>query len=314
MGKVLLFVLACLPPAAPGMAVEKSVGQSQREIPLVRQVDVLVVGGTLGAVAAAVEAAESGARVFLAAPRSYLGEDLCATLRLWRQEMPGGGLAEKIFAGQPVATPMRVKQSLEAALVSSGVDFLLGCYPTDALVDADGRVAGAVFANRAGRQAIVAKVLIDASDRAVAAKMAGVRHRPWRAGTYSCRRVVMGGTSVQDQKVSRKIASGVKLRGEELFYHEHLLDLDLGDGSFSSIAAAEQHARDLTYREGQVRASERISFVPSDGILGRRSAGQWQPDSPWQLGHFQPVGIDRIYVLGPGAGRQFRSGWPNRGL
>jgi len=45
--------------------------------------DVVVVGGSTGAVSAAVEAARNGAKVFLAAPRPYLGEDVCATYRLW---------------------------------------------------------------------------------------------------------------------------------------------------------------------------------------------------------------------------------------
>jgi hypothetical protein len=295
----LWLALAWLLPVALGAAAG-SVPQSEREIPVVRQADVLVVGGTLGAVAAAVEAAEGGARVFLAAPRPYLGEDQSATLRLWRDEPPRGELTEKVFAGRSVTTPMRVKQTLEAALVSSGVDFLLSCYPTDVLVDAGGGFAGVVLANRAGRQAVVAKVLIDATDRAVVAKMAGAKHRPWRGGTHACRRVVMGGNEGR-QEASQEILSGVKLGGKEVFYYEYVLDLDLGDGSFPAIAAAEQHARDLTYREGQVRASERITFLPPDGIIGRRSAEQWQQDSPWQIGHFQSGNIDRVYVLGPAA-------------
>lgn len=63
-----------------------TVRQSARQIPVVRQVDLLVVGGTVGAVAAATEAARQGADVLLVAPRTYLGEDLCATLRLWLEE------------------------------------------------------------------------------------------------------------------------------------------------------------------------------------------------------------------------------------
>ncbi len=47
------------------------------------EVDVVVVGGSTGAVAAAIEAAKAGAKVFLAAERPYLGDDMTATLRLW---------------------------------------------------------------------------------------------------------------------------------------------------------------------------------------------------------------------------------------
>ena len=55
---------------------ETEVYESAREIPVAYQVDVVVVGGSTHAVAAATSAAEQGATVFLAAPRPYLGEDL----------------------------------------------------------------------------------------------------------------------------------------------------------------------------------------------------------------------------------------------
>ncbi|MCX7820004.1 MAG: FAD-dependent oxidoreductase [Kiritimatiellae bacterium] len=56
------------------------------EVPVLTNVDVLVVGGSLGAVAAAVEARRAGASAFLVTSWPYLGEDLCATLRLWRED------------------------------------------------------------------------------------------------------------------------------------------------------------------------------------------------------------------------------------
>ena len=48
--------------------------ESARDIPVAYDVDVVVVGGSTGAVAAAAAAAKSGAKVFLAAPRHYLGD------------------------------------------------------------------------------------------------------------------------------------------------------------------------------------------------------------------------------------------------
>ena len=52
------------------LAVPPAVNQSAREIPVAATVDVVVVGGSTGAVAAATAAAKAGAKVFLAAPRS----------------------------------------------------------------------------------------------------------------------------------------------------------------------------------------------------------------------------------------------------
>ncbi|MDD4424582.1 MAG: FAD-dependent oxidoreductase, partial [Mariniphaga sp.] len=53
----------------------KSGFQSERRIPVAYDVDVVIVGGTSAAVAAATTAAKHGVSVFLAAPQPYLGED-----------------------------------------------------------------------------------------------------------------------------------------------------------------------------------------------------------------------------------------------
>ena len=116
----------------PAVGAE-SVHQSSRQIPVVRAVDLVVVGNTLGAVAAATEAAKEGVRVLLIGSRSYRGEDICAAMRLWldEEETPHGELTSRIFSDKQTATPIRVKQTFEAALLEAGADFLLYCYPPD---------------------------------------------------------------------------------------------------------------------------------------------------------------------------------------
>lgn len=81
--------------------------ESARRIPLAADSDVLVLGGSSGAVAAAVAAKEAGARVFLLAPRPYLGEDVAGTLRLALEpgEHPVGDLAEKIWIDREACVP-----------------------------------------------------------------------------------------------------------------------------------------------------------------------------------------------------------------
>jgi hypothetical protein len=278
-------------------ALADTVGQSAREIPVAAEVDVVVVGGTVGAVSAAVQAAEDDAEVLLVAPRPYLGEDLCATLQLWLDsyEAVGGDLTKKLFPDKP-ATPLRVKQTLEAALLEAQVEFLLGCYPTDVLVDNSGQPAGIVMANRSGRQAVVAKVIIDATYTGIVAQMAGARTGPRKAKSPNCGRVVLGGEATSAVEPARSIPSGVEYKGQELKYHEYSLDLDLGDGSFPALADAEQKARDLTYREGQLRAAEQISFIPPFTVVCRDhtvvpKVGLFQPVE------MQPENIDRLYVL-----------------
>ena len=62
-------LLACFSVPSAAGSPQPAVNESAREIPVAYSVDVVVVGGSTGAVAAACEAARSGAKVFLAAPR-----------------------------------------------------------------------------------------------------------------------------------------------------------------------------------------------------------------------------------------------------
>ncbi|NLG01944.1 MAG: FAD-dependent oxidoreductase, partial [Lentisphaerae bacterium] len=65
-----------------GIAGAAGIVEGEKALPLVQDVDVVVIGGSSGAVAAALKAAEAGAKVFVAAPRPYLGEDMAGKLRL----------------------------------------------------------------------------------------------------------------------------------------------------------------------------------------------------------------------------------------
>ena len=247
----------------PCLAFAQTVPESARHIPVAAEVDIVVVGSTVGAVASAVEAAKNDAAVLLIAPRNYLGEDLCATLRLWLEEgeTPNGELGKAIFGDQHVTTPLKVKQVLERALLDADVDFLLGCYPTNILVDGKGQPAGIVMANRAGRQTVIAKAIIDATCSGTVTRMAGANVEPRQFNSTQVQRVVLGGKSTSTIKSKRSIPAGVDFKGTELLYHEYSLEMNLGPGDFATLAEAEQKIRDLTYREGQLRAAERFTYL-----------------------------------------------------
>ncbi|MBN2505583.1 MAG: hypothetical protein JXQ71_02700, partial [Verrucomicrobia bacterium] len=91
--------------------------------------------------------------MILAAPRPYLGEDLCATLCLWLEpgEQAGAPLVKQMFAEGNPARPMQVKRILDQELIHAGVEFLFGCLVSDIVQDEHGELAGVVLANRAGR-------------------------------------------------------------------------------------------------------------------------------------------------------------------
>ena len=171
-----------------GAAAATSIRESARQIPVVVTADVLVVGDSSGAVAAAATAARAGATAVLVAHRPYLGGNLCATLRLWREpdETITTPLGRRLFEQSP-ARPMHIKRTLDQELIDAGVQFYFGCYATDVLQDGAGHVAGIVIADRAGRQAISAKVVIDATDRATVARLAGAKFSPYPSGPAESR-------------------------------------------------------------------------------------------------------------------------------
>ncbi len=291
---VLASAVVCL---AQTVAVPPSlVAESARQIPVAASVDVVIAGGGMAAVSAALEASAQGQSVLLLAPRLYLGEDLADTLRLWLQdgEKATGALTEKIFNKPGPASPLRIKKTLEEALVQAGVQFVLGSMPTDVLVDQAGKPAGIVIANRAGRQAVIAKVIVDATIDAAVATQAEAKFHPWPGGEIEVRRIVLGGTPVNENAIRRR----VPLPEENGTLFEYTFPLRLSDMKPASLARAEQDARNFTYRPGQKRASARLFFVPPSRIKGRSQASSWKGLAQLQIGHFQPENVDRLFVAG----------------
>ncbi|MDR1962318.1 MAG: FAD-dependent oxidoreductase [Planctomycetaceae bacterium] len=111
--RLLLTVLFCFQ-AVLVFGQDKFITISERQIPIAYEVDVLVVGGSTGDVAAAIEAQKAGAKTMLITDRPYLGEDMTATLRLWLE--PGENLDDPLAAaiyndpnrGQPTPSSLIV--------------------------------------------------------------------------------------------------------------------------------------------------------------------------------------------------------------
>jgi len=472
-------ILALSVAAVASAAAPQAVVQTPRDIPIAQQVDVLVVGGSTGAVAAATAAAQQGAKVFLVTPRNYLGDDMTATLRLWLEkgETPQAPLAKALFndawrdgpradpdrlplsyqadkpsskahadtnppsrltdglwgrpesesvqydgdvtitadlqkpqpirgvrvvyyyresssgsgafqvdvvtatvsddgkqwrplaemrhsdgekrndyflgncfaltakvdtqaryvrlaikkpaeAGRillgeieilgptkvrpatgdvPPVRPLHVKKTLDDALLKAGVGYLYGCYATDVLHDLYGQPCGIVMANRAGRQAIVAKTIIDATDRALVARLAGAKFRPYPAGAHTFRRVVIGGQPRSAENLTvRRIEPAFRglpakqgnTSGEFPIY-EYTLQLPMADASMAAWAKADQQARTLTYDPQQQFTSDALFEVPPDAVYGRRTVSD--PTMALRdisLEPFRPSGLERIWIVG----------------
>ena len=293
----------------------KNCYQSERNIPVAYDVDVVVIGGSTSGVAAAVHAAKNGAKVFLAAQEPYLGEDIFGTYRLWKKDdsVLNTELGEKIF-GDGLPIPLKGKRILDNELIDNNIDFLYSSYVTDLLTDESNQPAGVVIANRSGRQAIKAKVIIDATPRALVARMTEARFREYPAGKQPFKFVVVGNKlksgigisgKVLPEPVVVKYASEGSTQGDafsekhkEYQAIEYTIDIEMNDGGWASYAKAEQVARDLTWDADQVESSDLLFQVPPDFMYGQKNCKNFIDLEEIDLKVFQPQKVDNLFVLG----------------
>lgn len=156
--------------------------EPERRIPVVATTDVLVCGGGVAGVAAAVCAARNGARVMLIEHYAFFGGMATAGLVITTPPLNNGINLEVVerlrdrnlyrkclYPGEDPAQssltafdPEILKYDLQRMLLEEGVSILLHTNATQTLLN-DSAVEGVVIENKGGRQAIRAKVVIDAT-------------------------------------------------------------------------------------------------------------------------------------------------------
>lgn len=131
MKRLLFLVLFCFSGVLV-FAQEKYITISERQIPIAYEVDVLVVGGSTGDVAAAIESQKAGAKTMLITQHPYLGEDLTATLNLWLE--PGEKLDDP-FAATIFNDPNRGLPTPPALLVLQASNRIPFTYKIEQQID-----------------------------------------------------------------------------------------------------------------------------------------------------------------------------------
>lgn len=237
---------------------------SPRTLPTAARADVLVVGGTVAACAAALEARSRGASVYLAAPRLYLGDDRCGTLRLWRDDDATTGdapLLDDLFGSEPVTTPLLVKRTLARRLLDAGVTIRMGCLPVGAVVDDDGAVRGAVLADRSGRRAVVAGAVIDATRHALVARSVESDFRT-TPSTITARCVVLGGEPESDAGAIRRPETVTGDDGAQVPVFEYTRDIDPERDTPAAWSRAERSVRYGLPHANPWRVAELLDYTP----------------------------------------------------
>ncbi len=184
--------------------------ESAREIPVRGAYDVVVCGGGLGGTAAAIAAARSGARTLLIERNSFLGgvatAGMCCSIfncyytggetrRLGTTgiavevadalaEAMGYGRKWHAHKGHIIYDIERGKLILQELVEKAGAELLLQTWTAGAIV-ADGAVRGVIVQSKSGREAICAKVVVDATGDADIAAFAGVPLRKQERGVHT---------------------------------------------------------------------------------------------------------------------------------
>lgn len=278
--------------------------EKEREIPVLSDADLVVVGGSSRAVAAAVAAKKNGCRVFLIAGMPYLGDDICGSFLydLQEGEVLRTAIACKIFQGKGYPTPLHVKKVLEDELIDSGVDFLYSSFVTNVLTDDAGKVGGVVIANRSGRQAIRSKAVIDATHTATVAAMAGAGFTPFKSGRQEYQFTVLGNSPKNNADIVRAEVFPKPFSFKDKSYPvtRYTFSHEMPDDSYATIMRMEQKARAATWDPDQMDSSDLLWYIPRQSIKGEAPYRKEEASvRSLPLQAFKPEKTDNIWVLGP---------------
>ena len=226
-------------------------------------------------------------------------------------------LADPVPGSYSATTPLDVKQAFQTALESEGIPYMGGSPVTDILVDGNGDPAGVVLVNRKGRQAVRARVVIDATVDAWPARQAGAVKRAFTPGTYSFSRIVMADESDPPAAAGLSVVmlegvayDGVPVPGVTApagmpasidgRVYRCSFSTNLTDGSALELLEVEQVMRDMTWVTTCIDQADTITWLPPDSIIGEsaETATSWPGAAALDIGAFRPAGVTNLYVVG----------------
>jgi ribulose 1,5-bisphosphate synthetase/thiazole synthase len=185
------------PAHSPATVIDGNVVQPERELPVLRRTDVLVVGAGPAGVVAALAARRAGVEVTLVERYGHFGglwtgglvllvighfvtgkKQVCQGIGeeiLRRLEKLDRGIINRRPGVNPTVDAEALKYVMLEMILEDDVDVLLHSWAVDAVMDGN-TIKGVVFESKSGRQAILAQQVVDATGDGDVFAAAGAEH------------------------------------------------------------------------------------------------------------------------------------------
>ena len=167
----------------------KYITENKREIPVIHEVDVLVLGAGPAGIGAAVSAAREGAVTMLVEQTGDVGGIATAGLMSHWTGRTEGGFYEEILnrsseisgKGRQIINPERLKTVFLRMLMEAGVSLRLYSFASDVIMEGN-VIRGVILESKSGREAILSKIVIDSTGDGDIAAKAGAPYFKGREG------------------------------------------------------------------------------------------------------------------------------------
>ena len=169
-------------PSASSPKAGRTIAEPSRQIPILAETDVLIIGGGPAGAAAAIAASRTGAETYLVERYNHLGGlwtgglvlPLLSTHAIDKQKNMrqviygvGGEMSQKlkdlgmsIEEINPVVDPEAAKYVLDEMIREAGVKMLYHTWGSNVIMDGN-KIKGVFVESKSGRMAVLAKVVID---------------------------------------------------------------------------------------------------------------------------------------------------------
>ena len=312
----------------------KTIEQNDRNLPVVGKAEVVVAGGGVAGVTAALRAAEDGYSVILLESRNYFGHEITATYKCHTQT----GLPAQSSA---LLTSMYEDLTRIGALNGENIDpYALRSYlhqkvmeesrikvyfysMATGVVKANDRVQGVVFSGRDGRQVILAKSIIDATEDGRLAASAGAEMIRTMHGDKTARRFISVHLPESVPRGNLAVDGDSRLNDTRIVVHDDFVELELKThiGENVALDLSKVHGKTLEKSFALRDYFKKNEWLPFDMLMDYRSGmvpapETWIDETPVVAGQgtlnetelmkhdfsnsdiVRPIGIDGLVIAG----------------